>query len=205
MIRLALKFLCWTLETFNVIWISTLLATLLVLVNILGIKAILVIVLPVTCIILVTGWSKLHKGLHLLVLACWEVCALMSQQIDLSCLGVTCHLLDVPVGCLGTFHLLCKLPDLAWRTPVQVYVAIIDCLGDKLFILKEEPKDVPMKYLGCFWGVLNQIKLGLYCIVPFINWLVFLSEACKQDKSSPHFIWLGLAKLSKFFPNGINH
>ena len=44
-------------------------------------------ILPVTCVILVTGWSRLNKGLPLLVLAWWEVCALMSHQIDLSHLG----------------------------------------------------------------------------------------------------------------------
>ena len=68
--RFALKLPGWTLETFNVIGISKLLTTLLVHVNILGIKALLVMTLPVTCIILVTGWSRLHKGFSLLVLAC---------------------------------------------------------------------------------------------------------------------------------------
>ena len=87
MTRYALKLLGWTLETFNVIWIFTLLTSLLVLVNILGIKALLVRTLPGTCIILVTGWFRFHKGFFLLVLAYWEVHMLMSHQIDLSCLG----------------------------------------------------------------------------------------------------------------------
>ena len=98
-----------------------------------------------------TGWSRLHKRL-LLVFACWEVCALMPHKINLSCLGVTCHLLDMPGGCLRTLYLLCKLADLACGKPSQVYVAVINCLGDKYIIFQEKPKDVPMKYLGCFWG-----------------------------------------------------
>ena len=83
MIRYALKLLGWTLETFNVILISTLLTSVLVLVNILGIKALLVMALLVTCVILVTGCSRLHEGFSLLVLASWEVCTLMPHQIDL--------------------------------------------------------------------------------------------------------------------------
>ena len=154
MTRLVLEFLGWTLETFNVIWISTLLTYLLVLVYIRGIKALPVTMLPVTCIILVTGWSRLNKGLPLLVLAWWEVCALMSHQIDLSHLGVPCHLLDVPDGHLWALYLLCKLPDLACRKLVQICITVIDCLGDKLFIFVEKTKDVPVKYLGCFWGYL---------------------------------------------------
>ena len=92
-----------------------------------------------------------------------------SHQIHLSQLGLTCHLLDVPGSCLRTLHLLFMLSDLAYVKPVQIYVAIIDCLGDKLFIFSEELKDVHMKYLGCFWGVLSQSNLSLYCIVAFIK------------------------------------
>ena len=112
--------------------ISTLLASLLVLVNVLGIKALLVIVivvwrylLPVTCIILVTGWSRFHKRLLHLVLACWEVCTLMPHKINLHDMGVTCHLLDMPGSHLWTLHLPCKLPEFACRKLVQVYVVII--------------------------------------------------------------------------------
>ena len=145
-----------------------------------------VTMLPVTCIVLLTGWSRFNKGLPLLVLACWEVCTLVSHQIDLSHLGITCQLLS-------------KQPDLACQEPVKVYITVIDCLGDKLFILEEKPKDVSMKYLGCFWGVLSQSNLDLYCILPFISWLVSLLEACKQVKCSPEFIWLWLAELFIFF------
>ena len=168
----------------------------------LGIQALLVMALPVTCIILVTGWSRLHKGFSLLVLVCWEVCALVPHQIDLSFLGVTCHLLDVLGGHLWTLHFLCNLPDLACGKLVQVYVTVINCLGDKFLNFQEKPKDVPLKDLGCFWGILSQSNLGLCCIVPFINWVVSL-ESCKQVKSSPDFIRLGLAKLFKFLPYGI--
>ena len=78
----------------------------------------------------------------------------MSHKVNLSCLEVTCQLLDMPGSHLWTLHLLCKLPDLACGNLVQVYVAIIYCLEDKLFTFKEELKDVPMRYLGSIWGYL---------------------------------------------------
>ena len=78
----------------------------------------------------------------------------MSHQTDLSPLGVTCQLFDVPGGLFRTLHLFCKLPDLACRKLFHVYIAVINCLGDKLFIFQEKPKDVPMMYLHCFWGYL---------------------------------------------------
>ena len=165
MTRLAVKFLCWTLETFNVYWMSTLLVSLLVLVHILCIKALLVItavvwrsLLPVTCIILVTGWSRLHKWLPPLVLTCWEVCALMSHQINLSCLVVICLLLAMPGSCLWTLYLLCKLPDLACGKLSRSMLLSLIVL-ETLFIFKEEPKDVPMKYLGSFWGYFAKVTL----------------------------------------------
>ena len=42
----------------------------------------------------VTGWAWL-EGVFLLVLSWWEVCTLMSHQMDLGCLVVTCNLFDV--------------------------------------------------------------------------------------------------------------
>ena len=192
-------------------WISTLLASLLDLVNILGIKALLVSIvvvwgylLSVICIILVNGWSRFHKRL-LLLFACWEICVLVSHKINLCCLRVTCHLLDMPGGCLWTLHLLCKLPDLVCGKPVQVYVAIIYCLGDKLFIFKEEPKNVPVKHLGSLRGLLSQSNLDLDSIIPLIHWHVSLLEACEMIKPSPHFIWLRLAELFKLLPNCFKH
>ena len=119
--------------------------------------------------------------------------------------GVTCHLLSVPGSCLLALYFLHKLSDLACRKPDQVYVAIINCLGDKFFIFQEKPKDVPVKDCGCFWGVLNLSNLALYYIVPFINWPVSLPEACKQVKSSPELIRLGLTKFFKFLPYGMYH
>ena len=80
----------------------------------------------------------------------------MSRQINLSLLGVTCHLLDVPGGHLRTLHLLFELPDLACGKLFQVYVDVINCLREKLFICQEKAKDVPVKDPGCLWGVLSQ-------------------------------------------------
>ena len=84
-------------------------------------------------------------------------------------------------------------------------VVISDCLGDKLFIFKEESKDVPMTYLGSLWGVLSQSNQDMYYIVLFINWLVSLSEAWNKIKPEPHFIRLWFAEVFKLLPNGIKH
>ena len=99
----------------------------------------------------------------------WEVCALVLHKINLNHLGVTCHLLDIPGGCLRTLHLLCKLPDLACRKLVEVYVAIINCLGEKCFIFQEELINVPVKYLGSLKALLRQGKLGLDSSIPLIH------------------------------------
>ena len=74
------------------------------------------------CCSLVTPWCWL-KGLPP-AFAWWEVCLLVSHQVDLGCLGITCYLLDVLHSCFGCFHLLCKLPDLACREPVKVNTAV---------------------------------------------------------------------------------
>ena len=35
---------------------------------------------------------------------------------------------------------------------IQVYIAVINCLGETFLIFQEKPKDVPVKDLGSFWG-----------------------------------------------------
>ena len=102
MTRLALTFLCWTLKTFNMILVPTLLTSLLVLVYILCTEALLVMALPVTCIILVTWWSRLNKGLPLLVFA------LMGGL----CTDVSSNWSEPPVG---------HLPPAwcAWQSPLS--------------------------------------------------------------------------------------
>ena len=137
MTRLALVFFGWTLETYTY-RITTFFTSPLVLINMPGIKTFLVIVvvwrywLSVACIILVTGWSGFQKRLLLLVFACFEFCVLVSHNINLCHLRVACHLLVMSGGCLWTFHLFSKLPDLACWKPIQVYVAVIDSFSSSL-------------------------------------------------------------------------
>ena len=66
-----------------------------------------------TWIPLVAEWSWLER--LLLLLTWWEVCVLMSHQIDLGHLGVTCNLFGVMHCDLWCFHLLCKLPVFVCR------------------------------------------------------------------------------------------
>ena len=173
----------------------------LVLVNILGIKAFLVIIvvvwgylLPVTCIILVTWWSRFQKDFFCLCLLAGRSVCFCGIILICATLGVTGHLLDMPGSHLWTLHLPCKLPDLVCGKLVQVYVAIIYCPGDKLFIFQEVPKMSLWSILAVS-GVLSQSNLGLDRIIPLIHWLVSLQEACEKIKPSPHFIWLRLEEL----------
>ena len=130
---LALVFLGWTLESFNMLWITTFRTPIFAYMSLFGIKPSFVWWgLLLTCGSLVTLWSWL-KGFPR-AFACWEVCLLVSHQIDVSCLGIICYLLDVPCSCFGSFHLLCKLPDLAWRELVKVNTAVIDGLWYKLIL-----------------------------------------------------------------------
>ena len=131
---------------------------LFVLVNILWIKTFLLVVwrywLFVTCIILVTRWSRFHIWLLLLMFACWEICVLVLHQIDLCCLGITCHLLDVSGSHLWTLTFLSKLTDLTWWELVQIYIAVIYGFRHKIFILKKEAKIPLWRILAVSGGYL---------------------------------------------------
>ena len=146
-----------------------------------------------TWILLVTGWSWLER-LFLLVLPWWEVCLLMSHQIDLGHFGVTCNLFDVKCCGLWNLHFLCKLPDFACRKLFYTYTAIMYGFGYKLFILQEEPQYVMMQDVYSFFWVLGKLLvLVLHCTTLYRS--VPLSEACKQVKSGSYFICLWLAKI----------
>ena len=106
----------------------------------------------------------------------------------------------MPGSCLWTLYPFWKLPDLACGKLIQVYVAIIYCLGDKLFIFQEKNKKCPCDVSWHSQGVHSQGNLGLDSIIPLIHWLVSLPEACEKIKPSPHFIWLWLAELFKRLP-----
>ena len=111
-----LKFLHRALKAFHMDWISTLWASFLALVHILRVKDLLVMTWHLGILItriLLTWLSWLDKRLLLLVFSWWKFCALVPHKIDLHSLWVTSHLFDMVHSCLGTFHSLCKLPDLA--------------------------------------------------------------------------------------------
>ena len=136
----------------------------------------------------VTLWSRLERLLFPLALAWWEVSSLMSHQIHLSCLGVTCNLFNMMCSRPEWLHLLCKLPDFACKKHFQIYITIIDGLGNKLFIFEKKPEYISMQNTCCFWWVLGKRCLGLYSIVPLIYRMISLSEVCKQVKSGSNFI-----------------
>ena len=189
MTRLALEFLGWALETFDVIWISILLTYLLVLLYILGIKALLV---TGYCLSLVwflwLGGLGLTKRLPFLLLAWCEVCALMSHQIDLSHLGG--HLLPAWCAWPVTFRALHLFLQAAWpylwETCPNLNVLSCDCLGEKHFIFEEKPNRCPWEvswlFLGGYLEKANWVCTALYLSS---NWLVALPDACKLAKSEP--------------------
>ena len=97
----------------------------------------------------------LHGCSFLLVLPSWHLCVLVSQEIDLGSLWVTCYLFDMVCCSLRAFKLFGKLPHLACRELFQIYTSITDGLGNKLFIMQEKPEDVPLQNLSCLRGVFS--------------------------------------------------
>ena len=198
MTRPALKFLCWTLETFNMFESPRFWHLSLYLYTFLASK----VVLQLCCLSFVSFlWSGdlgLAKEFLSLVLASLEVCVLMSHQTDMSKLWVTCHLLDMPGSCLWTLHFLCKLPDLACGKLVRSILLSLIVLETNSSSLRKNQKMSPWGILAVSWGVLSQSNLGRYCIVSFINRFVALPEASKQVKAGPYFIPLWLAELFIF-------
>ena len=178
---LTLKLPHRTLETFYVLWITTIWTSISSLMSLGRIKSFLVgwyLMVVFTWVPLVTLWSGLVGMLFPLALDLWEVCSLMSHQIHLSHLGITCNLFYVMCGRLWWLHLLSKLPNFACRKLLQINVRIIDGLGNKFFILEEKPEYISVQDTCSFWWVLGKRHLCLYSIVPLIYWLIALSEAC---------------------------
>ena len=137
---LTLIFLSWAFESFNMPGIPTFRTPIFACMSLLGIKLSSVFWnLLFTYLSLDTLWSLL-EGFPL-AYAWWKICSLVSHQIDLGYLLVSCLLLDVSCSCLGCFHLLC-LPNLACRELDKVNTALIEGLRHKLFIFQEKPKDI---------------------------------------------------------------
>ena len=104
-------------------------------------------------------------------------CPLMSQQAELSVLGFPRDLLYMPCSGFEAFKFLGKLLQSSCRELVHVNAVITDGPGHKLFVFMEKTEDVPVEYFRCFWGVLGQICLCLYIIVPLIDAMISLSKA----------------------------
>ena len=201
--RFTLILLGRTLKTFHMSGIPTLGTFSCTCMGLVRIKHLLVWWhLLLTCILFVTGWPWLER-LFLLLLAWWEVCMLVSHQIDLAQLGVTCNLFDVICCCLWSLYFLCKLSDFACRKLFKTYASVIDDFRHTFFIFLEKPKDVKMQDDCSFLWVFSKTHLSLYCIVSLIHRSVTLVVACKQVKSCSTFIHLGLAKLIILGPKGI--
>ena len=112
--------------------------------------------LLVTCILLLTGWSWLET-LFLPVLAWWEVCALMSHQIDLGCL--LGHLQLVWCDVLLPFE--ASIFFKSWLTLLtgnfsRFMLLSLMVFRHELFILQDEPKDVMMQDICSFLWVFGK-------------------------------------------------
>ena len=176
---LALVFLSWTFESFNMLRITTFRTPTDACMSLLGIKISLVWwILLLVYLSLVTLWLWL-EGFPL-AFAWWNICSLVPHQIDLSCLLVTWYLLDVSHSCLGCFHLLSKLPHFACWELYKINTPVIDGLGHKLFIFQEKPKDVMVQDICSLLWISSKTYLSLYSILPFIHWSITLVKAFKQ-------------------------
>ena len=100
-------------------------------------------------------------------------------------------------------HLFIKLPIFACRKLLQIYVTIIDGLGNKFSSLRKKQENISMQENCSFCWVLGKRHLGPYIIVPVIYRMITLSESCRQVNSGPHFIGLWLAKIFMLGPNCI--
>ena len=153
MTAFALVSFCRACKTFYVGAISTLAASVLLLVCISGIKGLLVIAWLLLLCILVLHRPWLGLGLPLLLFTIWQLSVLESHEVDLGSLHFTFNLLDMPSSGLETLIFLCKLAHLASWKLVQVHTAFIYGLGYKFFPMQKEPKHVPMQDLCSLRGV----------------------------------------------------
>ena len=169
MTTLALVLFCRASNTFQVGRIATFATSIFLLVCSSGVKALLVVAcLPLICVfVLYRHWLCL--GLLLLVFTMWELSALVSHEVNLGNLHITCHLLDMPGCSFWALIFLCKLAHLACWEFVQIYTSLINGFRYKFFFSQVEPKDVPVQDLQSFRCVFCQIDLGLYTVVPFIH------------------------------------
>ena len=148
----------WAFKSLHVSCISTFWTFILVLMCALGITSLLVLALHLTAftaMLFVIWLLGLHRWPLLLVFACWQFCALVSEKVDLHGLGITCNLLYVAFSGFGALHPFCKLACSTWR--MQIYTFITDCSWYKLLILQEKPENVSVKDLGRFLGYLARL------------------------------------------------
>ena len=136
---LTLLLLGWTLESFHMAGITTFGTPIFTCMSLFGIKHPLVWwhLLLLTCIPLVIGWSWLES--FFFVFALWEVCLLVSHQIDLSHLGVTSNLFDVMHSLFWCLQFLCKLPDLACKKLIKINPTVIDSFDIDSSFFQEKP------------------------------------------------------------------
>ena len=150
-----------------------------------------------TWIPLVTLWFRLERLLSLLAPTCQGLFSLMSHQIDLSHLGVTCNFFNMMCCRLWCLQHLCKLPDFACRKLLQICITIIDGLVNKFFIFEKKNQNVSLcKILAIFVGylardtcactVLYYSSTELLSCLKLVSWshLALTSLACGLQKSS---------------------
>ena len=163
----ALVLSCRTLETFRMFRITTLGTSLSSLMCLAWIKSLLVrwhIMVVFTQVHLLTLWSGIVGMLFPLALAWWEVCYLMSQQVHLSCLGVTCNFVNVPSGRLWGLHFLGKLPHLACWKLLQISIEIIYGFENKLHLLGKTRKYLNARYFLFLVGTWQEtLELEQHC------------------------------------------
>ena len=182
--------------------IYTFLTSLLVLVNIFGIKTFLAVIVvwrSVICIILVTGWSRLHKRLPLLVFTCWEICVLMSHRLICAAWGslTTCFICLLVAFELSIFLASC-LTLLVGNLSRCMLLSFIVLETNSLSLRKNQ--NISVKYLGCFLRVLKpkQPESGQHYTIPPLT--CFLARSLQGDQTWPSLHFTETCRILQICP-----
>ena len=146
----------------------------------------------------VTQWSWLKC--FPLAFAWWGVCLLVSHQIDLSCLWVTCYyLMCLTVALDVSIFFACCMTLLVGNLSRSILLSLM--VFTQILYFQEKPKYITMKDICSFLWILSETHFSLYSIVRLIHWSIALAKACKQVKPGMHFTGLWLTKVFIFRPN----
>ena len=109
-------------------------------------------------------WSRLVGMLFPLALAWWEVCSLMPHEINLSHLGITCNLFDVPSGRLGIPSSWQAASPCMLETWINLYLNHWWSSRQTLHLLRNTRRHLCARYLQFLVGIWKEtLELEQHC------------------------------------------